>query len=389
MFKPDTKESALLKGILNTISDGVTVIDTDLKIQYHNQIITQSFGSCVGKQCYWAYQGRNIPCENCIVLDVLKDGVERRGIVDIQLPDGKVRLLEVASAPIHDTEGTITGAVEIARDVTDQKKAQALLNKTLLESSEELDRLNSELSDAAGYVKSVLPRPITAGAICADWRFIPCSNLGGDSFGYHWIDEDHFAVYLIDVSGHGWGAALFSVSIVNAIRSHSLPATDFRNPAKVLAALNHAFPSEHHNDMFSTVWYGVLQQSSGILTYSSGGHPPGLLVAKTTDGAFEHVKLRTPGIIIGGRPKAVFENKSHEVISGSRLLLFSDDVYEMRQSDNHIWGLNNFLSFVKEATGFKASYLDAIINRAQALMHGSAFDDDVTLLEICFCDAGE
>ena len=297
MVKSGIKESDLLKGILNTISDGVTVIDTD------------------------------------------------------------------------------------------QKKAQALLNKTLLESSEELDRLNNELSDAAGYVKSVLPQPITAGSIHADWRFIPCSNLGGDSFGYHWVDEDHFAVYLIDVSGHGWGAALFSVSIVNAIRSQSLPETDFRDPGKVLESLNHAFPSERHNDMFFTIWYGVYQLSSGILTYSSGGHPPGLLIAKTTDGASEHVKLRTPGIIIGGRPKAVFENKSHQVISGSRLLLFSDGVYELKQSDDTVWGLNNFISFVKETRMSGNSYLEGIINRAKTLMRGNAFDDDVTILEIIFNNA--
>jgi sigma-B regulation protein RsbU (phosphoserine phosphatase) len=41
--------------------------------------------------------------------------------------------------------------------------------------------------------------------------------LGGDSFGYHWIDDDHFAVYLLDVSGHGWGAALLSVSVINVL----------------------------------------------------------------------------------------------------------------------------------------------------------------------------
>jgi hypothetical protein len=99
----------LFKIVLDTVSDGVTVIDNDLKIQYQNKIVVQLFGSKIGEHCYAAYRRRKEPCR--------------------------------------------------------------------------------------------------------DWRFIPSASLGGDSFGYHWIDEDHFAAYLIDVSGHGWVAALLSVSV--------------------------------------------------------------------------------------------------------------------------------------------------------------------------------
>jgi serine phosphatase RsbU (regulator of sigma subunit) len=83
-----------------------------------------------------------------------------------------------------DESGNITGAVEVARDVTEQKKAEVLLNKTLLEQTEDLKRLNNEISDAAGYVKAVLPKAIISGTLLTDWRFIPSASLGGDSFGY-------------------------------------------------------------------------------------------------------------------------------------------------------------------------------------------------------------
>jgi sigma-B regulation protein RsbU (phosphoserine phosphatase) len=68
--------------------------------------------------------------------------------------------------------------------------------------------LNQELADAADYVRTILPKPITEGPIRTDWRFVPSTSLGGDAFGYHMVDENHFAIYLIDVSGHGVGAAL-------------------------------------------------------------------------------------------------------------------------------------------------------------------------------------
>lgn len=74
-----------------------------------------------------------------------------------------------------------------------------------------------------------------------------------------------------------WAAAL-SVSVMNALRSQSLPDTDSKDPEQVLVSLNAAFPGEENNDMFFTIWYGVYKKSTRELTYASGGHPPALLI---------------------------------------------------------------------------------------------------------------
>ena len=94
--------------------------------------------------------------------------------------------------------------------------------------------MKEELENAANYVISILPPPMDDGPT-AQWRFIPSLDLGGDSFGYHWIDDDHFAVYLLDVCGHGVGPALLSVSVINTLRSGALSNTDFRTPARCWA----------------------------------------------------------------------------------------------------------------------------------------------------------
>ncbi|MGO4843433.1 PP2C family protein-serine/threonine phosphatase, partial [Rhizobiaceae sp. 2RAB30] len=85
---------------------------------------------------------------------------------------------------------------------------------------------------------------------------VPSTELGGDSFGYHAIDDDHMAFYLLDVCGHGVGATLLSVAVINVLRASALPNARFRDPASVLAALNDAFPMEKQNDKFFTIWYG-------------------------------------------------------------------------------------------------------------------------------------
>jgi FHA domain len=63
--------------------------------------------------------------------------------------------------------------------------------------------LESDLQKACAYVRALLPLPLTQGPIQTDWCYVPCSILGGDAFGYHELDPDRLAFYLLDVCGHG------------------------------------------------------------------------------------------------------------------------------------------------------------------------------------------
>jgi serine phosphatase RsbU (regulator of sigma subunit) len=375
---------SLFEVVLNTVSDAVIVVDNDLKVKFENKTLTQLYGSKVGEPCYKAYRGRTKPCESCLILEVLKDGKNRRWITDITLPNGDTILLEVSSAAIKDEKGKITGAVEVSRDVTKQKKAEAILNKTLLDRNEVLKQLSHELSDATGYVKTVLPQPITSGPLLTDWRFIPSLSLGGDSFGYHWIDEDYFAMYLLDVSGHGWSAALLSVSVINVLRSHALPDTDFRDPQQVLFALNNTFPGEQHNDMFFTIWYGVYNLSSRQMAYASGGHPPALLFYGSPNEQLKVNQLRTPNFVIGGRRDAVYQGKTQLINRPSRLYVFSDGVFDITKIDGSIWGFNKFLEFMTKTFNAEHSVLEGILDYARGISQTEEFDDDFTILEIFF-----
>src|SRR4029077_11269473 len=100
--------------------------------------------------------------------------------------------------------------------------------------AESRQQLAGEINEAAKYVQSLLPPPLTTGPVRTDWRFVPSMDLGGDSFGYHWLDDDRCALYLLDVSGHGVGASLMSVSAMTVLGSQSEANVDFRNPTQVL-----------------------------------------------------------------------------------------------------------------------------------------------------------
>ena len=276
------------------------------------------------------------------------------------------------------------GTVAIYSDISDLKQREQELEDALEERKQAFSLLAQELSEAAEYVKNILPPPLHKGKINIDWKFIPSTSLGGDAFGYYWLDENHFVVYLIDVSGHGVGAALLSVSVINALRSQSLNDTDFKDPAQVLASLNDAFPSEENNYMFFTIWYGVYNKSTRELIYASGGHPPALFIDETLEGDSRLISLKTANAIIGAIPDIQYKKDKHLVGENATLYIFSDGVYEVEKPDGSMWQLSEFVDFMRQSKPTDRSQLDNLYNHIQSINSHDNFEDDFTILVATF-----
>ncbi len=233
-----------------------------------------------------------------------------------------------------------------------------------------------ELADAAAYVRSLLPPPMPHDTpVPADWRFITCSSLGGDSFGYHWLESEQLAIYLLDVCGHGVGAALLSVSAINTIRNHTLPETDFAVPSQVLDALNRAFPMEKQDGRYFTIWYGVYKPQTRELRYTSAGHPPAIAIAP--DGTVN--RLGCPGMIIGAFPFAKYADSTATLDPGSKLFVYSDGCYEVTNEAESMMSIAEFGSILA-GTGQHPDQLDTVVNAVQQWQQRSDFDDDFSLV---------
>jgi phosphoserine phosphatase RsbU/P len=247
----------------------------------------------------------------------------------------------------------------------------------LLKSQQELA---SELASAADYVVSLLPKPVESGPVRTDWRYVPSAQLGGDSFGHHWIDDDHFAVYLLDVCGHGVGSALLSVSALETLRSQTLPNLDFRDPADVLSGMNDAFPMQKHNNLFFTLWYGVYRPSSRLLTYASAGHPPPLLLSPRS----QAVRLSADNVLIGAFPRMKYAAASTAVPPGSTMYLFSDGVYEVALPGGAMWTLDDLQAFLSSPPPEHGCEMDALYAALQHRHGAPVLEDDFSLLRVTF-----
>ncbi|MEI8292593.1 MAG: SpoIIE family protein phosphatase [bacterium] len=264
-----------------------------------------------------------------------------------------------------------------------EKKALRDAGQVYLRKIEETQkRLDKELAEAAAYVRSILPQPMDS-PLRVRWRYRPSSELAGDSFGYHWIDTEHFAVYLLDVCGHGVGACLLSVSAMNVLRSGSLPDVDFRKPGEVLEALNRAFPMEQQNNLYFTLWYGVYHAPSRILSYASGGHPPALLLEPTGHGDMTSRRLTSHGMIIGVMENRPFASQRCKIPAGASLFVVCDGCYEIRSASGDMLDYKALEAFLR-ADAKAPDVLERLETWAITKRGQNTLEDDFTIVQIDF-----
>jgi serine phosphatase RsbU (regulator of sigma subunit) len=244
-------------------------------------------------------------------------------------------------------------------------------------------RLQRELAGAAAYVRELLPAPIAdgAGPVATDWRFVPCAELGGDAFDYLWLDDEHFALYMFDVCGHGVGPAVQSLSVLRTIRARQLGDTDLSDPAAVCAAVNAAFGADFRGDRYFTMWYGVYEPRHRRLRYTSAGHPPAVLVEPGA-GA---VELETEAAPLALVPDAVFPSAVRPVAPGSRLYVLTDGVYEVRRPDGSVLPYDHIRAELAQGSRLpRGEVIERVLHLARATRGDRPLADDFSLLAVDF-----
>ncbi len=246
----------------------------------------------------------------------------------------------------------------------------------LLERNQAYQELARQLDQAAQYVRELLPPPITDGPVRADWLFVPSAQLGGDALGYHWIDPEHFAFYLLDVCDHGVGPALLSVSAMNVLRSQTLPGVDFHSPAQVLAGLNTVFQMERQNNLYFTIFYGVFEPATRSVRFASAGHPPPLAV-----GGGHVLELRCQNLFIGAMLEASFREHHLQLPAETRLFVFSDGAYEIALANGTMWSLEEFHAFLA-ALPPDGREMERVLEHIRSVGGREVLADDFTMLTL-------
>lgn len=199
------------------------------------------------------------------------------------------------------------------------------------------DRMTKDLQAAARVQQSLLPNePLHCPGIEFAWDYTPCNELAGDFLNYAKLDDDHLALYVVDVSGHGAASALLAVAI-GRVLSSVVSATSLlvrmdpftlkrvvTPPATVVAELNRRFPMDSQGGLHFTILYGVLDLRTHLFRYACGGHPQPVHQPRDRNATF----APGDGLAVGWVDDAEFDEFQLQLQPGDRMWIYSDGVPE-------------------------------------------------------------
>lgn len=344
---------------LAACAEGITIADARLPDQpliYINagfeRLTGYSVAEVLGRNCRFL-QG---PETDASTVEVLRRAIREQREVTVQLlnyrKDGTPFWNRLSITPVRDQAGVVTHLIGVQSDVTAEVEAQEALrlaNKRL-ESAARI--MKQDLEAAAESQQALLPAdlPRFPGFRFA-YRTRPCIDVGGDSLNVLSLDEQHIAVYVLDVSGHGVAAALLSVTLTYMLsaapdRSFLYHAAGdgsgtfaITRPSEVVARLNRQFSPNSPIARYFTMLYGILNRQTGEFRYSAAGHLGPILVSA---GAAPVVG-KTTGIPVGILLNAVYEEQTIGLVKGDRLYLCTDGLYEMENSAEEDFGVERLL----------------------------------------------
>ena len=205
----------------------------------------------------------------------------------------------------------------------------------------EKERIGTELSLATRIQAAMLPNTFPAfpdrGEFDVYASMDPAREVGGDFYNYFLVDDDHLCMVIADVSGKGIPAALFMMASTIVLANNAMLG---KPPAQILTDTNAAICSKNPEEMFVTVWLGILEISTGKLTAANAGHEYPVL--KKPDGPFELVKDKH-GFVIGGMEGMKYREYELMLEPGSKLFLYTDGLPEATDAKNELFGTDRML----------------------------------------------
>ena len=302
-----------------------------------------------------------------------------------QIPEVNADIRSVIVSAYGDMENIRTamnrGAFDFVTKPIDFADLQVTIDRTLrhldewraaLASRDKLVALQNELDVANKIQQSILPDQFPHVDGCEVFGCMEAArNVGGDFFDVIKLDRGCLGLAVADVSDKGVPAALFMMSSRTLLKG---AAVGIGHPGAVLSEVNDLLNETNDAAMFVTVFYGVYDPASKVLTFSNGGHNPPLVVH--ADGSSEELEL-TGGIALGAVPQFEYGQASVQLRPGDMVVFFTDGVTEAINPRNDEFGLEAVQALFEDGETRSAQEAAEMILKAVREFAGEApqFDD--------------
>ena len=237
---------------------------------------------------------------------------------------------------------------------------------------------NKELGLATNIQKHMLPSIFPAFPERKEFDVYalmePAKEVGGDFYDFFLIDENHLGLVMADVSDKGVPAALFMMASKIMVQNYALMGY---SPKEVLTRVNKQICANNQDEMFVTVWLGVLDLKTGVLTAANAGHERPIF--KKPDGQFEVINDKH-GFVVGWLGASVYTEYEIQLEKGSKLFLYTDGVPEARDSEKQFGMVRAVDSLNKYKDLSVTEICNNLLGDLDAFIGSNKQFDDITML---------
>ena len=271
--------------------------------------------------------------------------------------------------------------LNLARSIDSMETDMVSYIENLTAATAEKERIGAELSIAATIQETTLPDEFPAFPDRSEFdiyaSMTPAKMVGGDFYNFFFIDDDHLAMEIADVSGKGIPAALFMM-ITNILIQNVTKMGG--TPAEILTYVNNEVCRRNRADMFVTVWLGILEISTGKLVSANAGHDDPAVYRR--DGRFEIVKEKH-GFVIGGMEGMRYKNNEITLNPGDKLFLYTDGVPEATDQNDEMFTVGRTIDALNEhKEEAPKQIIEGVRDSVSAFVGDAPQFDDMTML--CF-----
>lgn len=243
----------------------------------------------------------------------------------------------------------------------------------------EKERIGAELNVATTIQASMLPCEFPAHKDFEIYATMtPAKEVGGDFYDFFLVDEDHLGIVMADVSGKGVPAALFMVRAMTLLKTQAMTG---KSPGQVLTAVNEELCTNNEGELFVTVWLGIVELSSGKVTFANAGHEQPLI---RHGGSYVYHPQKV-GFVLGGMEGMRYVDQELTLSYGDMLYQYTDGVTEATDAREQLFGTDRLLSAANShgAMGPKA-FLRAIKGDVDTFVGEAPQFDDITMLALYY-----
>ena len=269
----------------------------------------------------------------------------------------------------------------LSSDISDLARAIDRFNEENIKLTSERERVAAELDMATAIQAEQLPSVFPAFPDRTEFdiyaSMTPAKEVGGDFYDFFFVDDDHFAMVMADVSGKGVPAALFMMMSKILINNFTMMGL---SPHEVLERTNDTICKNNKNKMFVTVWLGILEISTGKITAANAGHEYPII--RQPGGEYELFKDKH-GFVIGGLKNKKYKEYEFTLQRGGTLFVYTDGVPEATNAAEEMFGTQRLVDTLNEMPdAAPKELLEGVYEKVNLFVGEAPQFDDLTMLGI-------